>query len=124
MAPAGGGDQLEARAAHGERLAIFDHALRLERVLLRSFAFAEKEAERCQALGSTRERLGKLVEAAGIEDMQGWCNNSLRDATLPRTSLRFFENLLPSPPSWCRAVPPRTAASWQPGGNALSGPTA
>jgi len=63
------------------------------------------------------------VEAAGIEDMQGSCDNSLRDATLPRTSLRFFENLIPSPPSSSRATPPRTAGSWQPDGNALSAPT-
>jgi len=35
------------------------------------------------------------VEAAGIEDMQGRCDKSLRDATLPRTSPRFFENLTP-----------------------------
>src|ERR1700682_6181223 len=51
--------------------------------------------------------------------MQGRCDNSLRDATLPRTSLRFFENLIPSPPSSSRAVPPRTATSWQPDGNAV-----
>jgi len=63
------------------------------------------------------------VEAAGIEDTQGWCDNSLRDATLPRTSLRFFENSIPSPSSSSRAVPAGTAASWQPDGNApLSAP--
>ncbi len=46
------------------------------------------------------------MEAAGIEDMQGSCDNSLRDATLPRTSLRFFENLrLPPRPAPCRLEP-------------------
>jgi hypothetical protein len=50
----------------------------------------------------------KLVEAAGIEEMQGSCDNSLRDATLPRTSLRFLENLirrLPPRPAPCRPEP-------------------
>src|ERR1700682_4239498 len=61
-----------------------------------------------------------MVEAAGIEDAQRWCDNSLRDATLPRTSPRFLENLIPSPPSSSRAVPPRTAASWQPYGTAVN----
>jgi hypothetical protein len=46
------------------------------------------------------------VEAAGIEDMQGGCDNSLRDATLPRigpNSLEYYDpaSSLPVP---CRTI--------------------